>query len=63
MNSLKTFKTMNIRLDSKLKKELEKIQENNPKLSKKIEKQLALFATNPQYPSLHGVFLLIKMSG
>lgn len=45
---------MNIRLDSKLKKELEKIQENNPKLSKKIEKQLALFATNPQYPSLRG---------
>lgn len=50
---------MNIRLDSKLKKELEKIQKNNPQLSKRIEKQLALFVINPQHPSLR----VHKLSG
>lgn len=38
---------MNIRLDSKLKKELEKIRENNP------------LTTNPKYPSLR----VHKLSG
>lgn len=46
MSSLKIFK-MNIRLDSKLKKELEKIRENNP------------LTTNPKYPSLR----VHKLSG
>lgn len=58
MSSSRIFK-MNIRLDSKLKKELKKIRENNPKLTKRIEKQLALFTTNPQYPSLR----VHKLSG
>lgn len=50
---------MNIRLDSKLKKELEKIRKNNLQLTKRIEKQLALFTTNPKYPSLR----VHKLSG
>lgn len=58
MSSLKIFK-VNIKLDDELKIELEKIKKNNPQLTKRIEKQLAHFTTNPQHPSLR----VHKLSG
>ncbi len=50
---------MQIRLDEKLKKELDKITQKDLKLSKRIQKQLALFAVNPKYKSLR----VHKLSG
>jgi mRNA-degrading endonuclease YafQ of YafQ-DinJ toxin-antitoxin module len=50
---------MQIRLDSKLRKELEEISKKDVKLSKRIQKQLALFAVNPKHKSLR----VHKLSG
>lgn len=52
---------MQVKLDEKLKKELEKIKKQNSKLFQRVEKQLALFAINPKpkHPSLR----VHKLSG
>lgn len=43
---------MNIRFDERLKKELGEIKQKNPKLFKRINKQLNLFKLNPKHNSL-----------
>lgn len=50
---------MHIRLDEKLQKELEEITKKDSKLSKRIQKQLTLFAINPKHKSLR----VHKLSG
>lgn len=50
---------MAIRLANDLKRDLVKIQKTDTRLAKRIEKQLALFATNPQHRSLR----VHKLSG
>jgi addiction module RelE/StbE family toxin len=43
---------MKIQIDKKVDRELAKIKKTNPKLIKRIEKQLALFQEDPKHPSL-----------
>ena len=43
---------MQIRLSPLVFKELKKIKQHDQKLTKKIEKQLLLFQSNPKHPSL-----------
>lgn len=43
---------MQIRLEAKLQKELKEIRLKNPKLSKRINKQLSLFKLDPKHNSL-----------
>lgn len=50
---------MQVRLSNDVIKELRKISKKDKKLKTGIEKQLALFAQNPQHPSLR----LHKLSG
>lgn len=50
---------MQIRLTDALKKDLAKIKRSDSKLAGRIEKQLALFASNPTHPSLR----LHKLAG
>ncbi len=50
---------MQIRLDDKLRRELEEINKKDPKFSNRIKKQLTLFALNPRHKSLR----VHKLSG
>lgn len=43
---------MQIEISPEVDKELKKIKRKDSKLSKQIEKQLALFIENPKHPSL-----------
>ncbi|KKR33026.1 MAG: hypothetical protein UT63_C0025G0003 [Candidatus Gottesmanbacteria bacterium GW2011_GWC2_39_8] len=50
---------MQIKISAPLRKKLKKLKKLDPKLSKRIEKQLSLFADNPKHTSLR----LHKLSG
>lgn len=43
---------MKFSLEPELFKKIKEITKKNPQLSKKIQKQLKFFSTNPKYPSL-----------
>lgn len=43
---------MRVKLSDKVQKQLEEIKEKDPKLARKIEKQLTLFNSNPKHISL-----------
>ncbi|MBI4039071.1 type II toxin-antitoxin system mRNA interferase toxin, RelE/StbE family [Candidatus Daviesbacteria bacterium] len=43
---------MRVKFSSEVIRELDKLKRKDKKLSKKIEKQLALFQENPKHPSL-----------
>lgn len=43
---------MKFSLEPELFKKIKEINKKNPKLSKKIQKQLKFFSTNPKHPSL-----------
>ena len=51
--------SIKIRFDSKLQKEIDKIKHKDPKLFKKIQKQLKQFKLNPKLKSLR----VHKLSG